>query len=573
MGAFDDIKTKQVLGTRVRGGVVPQTWEDKVAAEGGRSGNPVEDFVAGYGSAIPRMVRGIGQRIGAVSQEEADAANKADAPLLRSGPGAAGNILGNVAPGVAAAFAPGGNTVLGQGIIGGMFGAATPTSADESVTKNILNGAAFGAGAQIAGRAAPAAGAALTAPFTQGGRQRIVGNTLRQFSDGPLNVTPAQTPGWQATLAEATQDPGMAILTRGAQARSPDVARALAERQTEQNGAVVNAVRNIAGSPQERQWAEGVREMMSRPLYDEAMREGVDQGVADAMRPAIDSLMRRPAIMEARARAARIFGEQDMAQVDAGSVAGLQMLKQGLDDAIGAARNPGSAIGRRELEAMQQTRADLINVLAEVAPNLRRADVNYATFSRPLNEQAVGQELERRLTPALMDGQDIPGRVRADAFANALRNLDDQIPRITGYPGATVENVMSPGAMRTLEGARSDMARRAVSQEMGRGPGSNTGQNLAIGNVLEQSLGPTGLPTSWAQSILARTAASPLGLVYNRGAEQRVQEELARALLDPAYAQQLLSRGPTAINPRLLDAYRGALGGAAPGMLSYGMTQ
>jgi hypothetical protein len=253
-------------------------------------------------------------------------------------------------------------------------------------------------------------------------------------------------------------------------------------------------------------------------------------------------------------------------------VRGLQLVKQALDDVIEKSGSPASSIGKNQLRALEQTRGDLISVIQDIAPMQRQADYGYQVFSRDLNQMNVAKALDDKLTPALMDGMDVPGRFRAEQFANALRNLDDQIPKMTGYPGATVKNVMAPDAMKTLEGFRNDLGRRAASQEMGRGPGSNTAQNLAIGNVLERTLGPLGMPQSWVQGIasstLGKTAASPLGLVYNRGAEQRVQEELARALLDTGYAQQLLAKqfGPSALASGL---YRGALGAAAPAALSY----
>jgi hypothetical protein len=232
---------------------------DPISQSTGLSDSSIENAVAGYGAAIPRMVRGAGQRLGLVSQEEVDARNKEDSALLNSGAGMAGNLLGNVVPGVAAAFVPGANTVLGAGAIGGAMGAATPTSTDESALGNVALGAAGGAGGQVVGRMLPQMLGSLAAPFTDKGRQQITAKTLREFAQKPLNIQAAQTPGWQATLAEATQDPGVALLQRGAQARSPEVARSLAERGMEQNSAVVNAIRGIAGTPEQQAIAKELR--------------------------------------------------------------------------------------------------------------------------------------------------------------------------------------------------------------------------------------------------------------------------------------------------------------------------
>jgi hypothetical protein len=64
---------------------------------------------------------------------------------------------------------------------------------------------------------------------------------------------------------------------------------------------------------------------------------------------------------------------------------------------------------------------------------------------------------------------------------------------------------------------------------------------MASQNILKQLVGPTGLPDSWAESVIANTVVGkPLNLVYGGVAEPRIQQALAEALLDPAKARQFL---------------------------------
>lgn len=68
-----------------------------------------------------------------------------DAPLMQTSGGKVGNFLGTAAPAIAAAFIPGGQTLAGSALTGGILGAAQPTSGDESVTGNVVGGVAGGA--------------------------------------------------------------------------------------------------------------------------------------------------------------------------------------------------------------------------------------------------------------------------------------------------------------------------------------------------------------------------------------------------------------------------------------------
>lgn len=112
----------------------------------------MEKFVAGYGSAVPTLATGIGQRLGLVDQQEADQQKAMMAPLLDTKAGLLGSVAGNVAAAAPTAAIPGANTVTGSAAIGGLFGAAHPTAEGESVAGNVAMGAAGGAIGQKAGQ-------------------------------------------------------------------------------------------------------------------------------------------------------------------------------------------------------------------------------------------------------------------------------------------------------------------------------------------------------------------------------------------------------------------------------------
>lgn len=556
----DNMTKAQLQEVFARNGLLPShTPLESLPADPTSGMSGLEKFAAGMGKTYTGLARGtqqallapfeggaVGKRQAELSSQEAEA-RRLDAPLSATGAGKAGEIIGGATAFAPAAFIPGANTYAGSAAIGTLMGALQPTAEPGERTKNMAIGGAAGFGSQAVGRLLASlmqGGKALVEPLTAGGQDKIAGRTIRSFAGGPVKPAPAATPGWQPTLAEATQNPGVAVLQRGAESANPETARLLAERTFGQNAAAMDALEQIAGTPQQRSMAEGVRSYMGG-LYDTATSKAIDPAVAASVRPQIDSLMARPAMKQAAARAAQIFDERQLAQVDAGSVQGLQMLKQSLDDIIERAGSATSSIGKNELRALQQTRSDLISTMQQLAPDLRSADAIYAGLSRPVNEMAAGKVLTEKLRPALMDyAPGAPARLNAQQYANAMRNLEELLPGMTGYPGSTVANTFTPQNQQTMTGVAQDLAKRAAVADMARGPGSNTAQNLSTRNILRQVMGPLGMPEKWAESTMLQTLLKPLNLIYGGVGENAAQRRLAEALLDPQLAAKLAAAQP-----------------------------
>lgn len=145
-------------------------------------GDPTEGMsgldkaLAGYGRAWTNTGRGLGQLVGAIPQERVDDAARADAPLLKTGAGTAGNVLGNVAQ----MIAPGGAAMRGaqlaglgaraapiaaSAMTGGALGAALPTVGDETRLGNAAKEAALGAAGGAVGEG--------VAALARGGREAL----------------------------------------------------------------------------------------------------------------------------------------------------------------------------------------------------------------------------------------------------------------------------------------------------------------------------------------------------------------------------------------------------------------
>ena len=503
----------------------------------------IDKLRAGFAKAFADVGRGAGQLVGAVSPQEAAEARRIDAPLMETTGGRIGNVVGNIATAAPLAVAPGANTVLGATGYGALYGALQPWESTDELLANTVAGGGLSAAGVGAMRALPVVKRALIDPFRQAGQERIVGDVLRRtMGDAPMSFRPSVVPGVKRTVAEGTRNPALATLERSAQAASPEVSNALAARQLANNAAMESALGRIAGTERDRAMMRGVRGLMSEQLYKEAAQEGVDTGMATALKDQVDSLLSRPSIKRAISEAKDIFDERQIAQMESGSVEGLQLLKQSLDDMIEGAQKGVSTVGKNKLRAWQQTRSDLIDLMQEIVPKQREADRAFAAWSRPVNQMDVAEALRQKMVPALTEA----GGVRLTPSAAAKSVLRDDTALVKSAIGRTapLESVMTPEQMRVINGIVEDLGARAFAQEAGKVSGSPTAQYLSGANLLREVMGPLGLPQGWADTALGQTLGGRWLSAAAKPAETQIQQSLGRALLDPDYAQMLLTQSP-----------------------------
>lgn len=167
---------------------------------------------AGAGKAMVDMYRGGAQLLGADNQAEIDESKRLDAPLMNTGAGVVGNLVGNVAatalPGMGVAKAVSAVPKLAQIIAalqaarpvasavglgaatGGAMGALEPVATGGSRAANVATSAGIGA----AGGALPGVLARVVKPNTSDDVTRLL--------DEGVRLTPGQTMGGMAKAAE-----------------------------------------------------------------------------------------------------------------------------------------------------------------------------------------------------------------------------------------------------------------------------------------------------------------------------------------------------------------------------------
>lgn len=116
----------------------------------------VADFVSPRPQTLSSLVTG--QRIPSRVEQlraEVEEDRKRDAPLMSTGAGITGNLLGNVAMLAPTAMIPGANTVVGAGAIGGVAGLLQPSASTRETLVNAGLGAVGGAAGQAIANKVP----------------------------------------------------------------------------------------------------------------------------------------------------------------------------------------------------------------------------------------------------------------------------------------------------------------------------------------------------------------------------------------------------------------------------------
>lgn len=586
-----------------------------------------QKVLAGTGKAMTDAGRGVGQMVGLVDQKDIDEAKKLDAPLMNTGAGTAGNILGNAATLAPTAFIPGANTVRGAALINAIAGGIiTPGSAEDRGQSALFGGAGgaagIGAGKLFSGvgRAAKAA----AAPLTESGRNRIVGEVMRRAAgenvDGVINKLRGAAeliPGSAPTAAEVAESGGIASLQRAMSAANPE---AYTQRGMQSASARVNALRGIAGDEQKMQAAIAARKAAADPLYaaadravvtsDDQLREIMARLPNGTIEQAqnIARMTGRPIqfgrdIPESisyvggktetvpgshgHSRTIQLPGLLDSSGAPITTVSpaqsaqytgrGIDLIKKAIDDVVNT--NPTASIGKNAKSAGLGVKQDLVNWADNAIPEYGQARQAWAQGSRPISQMKVGQELLGKMQGPLADHGALASET-GSMYARALNDVrGNLVKNATGGIRQSLDDVMEPGQMATLNNVAQDLARKSNAQNLGRGAGSNTFQNFAMDNLAAQSGMPSGV-SMIANLIpglgsLGGVVKSAGNLVY-KSKDELMKQHMADLLLNPKAAAGVMEQAvqpgrigqalQNSIGPQNVDRLMG-VGSVAPGVL------
>ncbi len=551
----------------------------------------LDRVLAGAGKGMTDLARGAGERLGLVSPADVAASRQQDGPLMATTSGKVGNFIGQAVPIAAASvLVPGSGTLAGSTGIGATQGLLQPTTADESVLKNVAVGAAGGAAGYGAGKAIGAgvrAGKAAAQPFYESGKQQIIGRALnRAAGDNAPTVAnsleeaaapfvgPSQpglaratmgeiVPGSIPTVGQAAGNPGVAALERAAVATQPDVTNQVTAQLGQQNAARAGLLQDMAGTGGARDFAAAERAATSDQLYGQARANGVNPA---ALSPEAQANI---AQMQARIPAPILAEAKSLAQIngmpmdDTTSIAGMHYVKQALDDAISSAKASGNSTRAAALTGLQK---DYLAGMDALSPDYAAARATHAAMSEPINQMDVAQRLlDKSQNP-------LTGAIQPAAFA---RNLNDKTASAaTGFQGATLDNTMTNQQNNLLQAILEDLQRSSTAQNAGRGAGSDTVQKLAYSDLMKQAgavpgasavaKAATGIP------VLGRLA-DPIKDAYANAGDE-LSSRLAQTMMSPADAAAAMRAAAVGDEPnpllQLLTPYLLRTSGVAPAALA-----
>jgi len=403
-------------------------------------------------------------------------------------------------------------------------------------------------GALLAGMVAPggpklpitqraiAAPATVVQPFTQAGREVIVGNVLRKLATEPdlaasrLAQAEPLVPGVRPTTAATAFDPGLAGLETSLRSATFDPSNLFGARLSANQQALLDAFRRISGKPGSVAAAETKRTEVTRPMREEAFAAvTVDpvtfqSGVNLVVNKAIDNVMESPVGVRMDVESAMKWATERVAKGK--TPMSLYEVRKDLADAVQGKynqENPSLRLAKGQLKDVIKAVDDVIDASA---PGFRAYMDKFSKMSGPIDQMKMLQEIESRVTtgqPNLMTGEPVlaAGSLRRQ-LATKAKELDLKL---------------SIPAQKRLDNIIDEINRGMASTAPGvRAPGSNTFQNMSMGNLIGRVFSE-----SMADNTTLRTMTRPLDWLYKLP-DQQVQQLLVESMLDPKLASVLISK-------------------------------
>jgi hypothetical protein len=401
-------------------------------------------------------------------------------------------------------------------------------------------------GALLAGMVAPggpklpitqraiAAPATMVQPFTQAGREVIVGNVLRKLATEPdlaasrLAQAEPLVPGVRPTTAATAFDPGLASAETAI--RALDQSGAFATRLSANQQALLDAFRKISGKPGSVAAAEKKRTEVTRPMREEAFA-GVtvdpvtfQSGVNLVVNRAIDNVMSSPVGVRMDVESAMKWATDRVAR--AKTPMQLYEIRKDLAGAAGGKynqENPSLRLAGGQLKDVIKAVDDVIDASA---PGFKAYMDKYSKLSGPIDQMKMLQEIERKVTtgqPNLMTGEPV---LAAGSLRRQLANKAEELDLKLSIPAQTrLDNIIDEinrGMAATAPGVKA--------------PGSDTFKNMSMGNLIGRVFSE-----SMATNTTLRTMTRPLDFLYKLPDEQ-IQQLLVEAMLDPKMAAMMMSK-------------------------------
>lgn len=560
LGAADEIEAlargllPAMVSTRLGRAVTPA--DARTAAEGyGQTLSSVrlanqeyqrtDPFKAGVAEVAGALVPAVGATLATLPSGGAGGAAVAGPAIARTAPA--------VVPSMIRAGLLGG----AEGAVGGFM------SGEDNVGSRLESAAAPGAAGLVLGPLAPAAGRAfgvtktLVDPFFQSGKERLAGSVLNRFATNPSAAMQRLlagggeiVPGSKPMTSGIARDPGLAALQTPIRS-ALDTENLLAARASEQNAARIALLDRMAFGSAEKaaqradqglpgpalDYATAKRAAVTGPMRQDAFTFGTGAADAKGVVGQIDALLANPDNKQRTVQSAlndfktQVLGSMDK---DTGLIDPRALYSIRKD--IGLAQ-AGKLSGERSdyryaSSVLNDLKGALDDTIETAAPGYRDYMDQFRKMSIPIDQMEGLQAVRERAILGVPDvATGLPVLSQA-GFSRALDGRKKDLARLSPSQRANVNAILE------------DLNRAAAPTAPGvMPPGSSSIKNLSVANIIGNMFGE-----SMAANSLMQTVVQPINWLYKMP-EGDVQRLLVDAMLDPKLAGQLMQKAGAGVPP------------------------
>ena len=406
-------------------------------------------------------------------------------------------------------------------------------------------GAAGMVGAQAVGRGAKE----MVRPFTEQGREVIVGNILRQLAREPESAAARMetyvpgVPGYTPTAPQAARDIGLAGAIPAV--RAMDETGRFAAQQMQANQARINVLDRLAKDKDALAAAIAKRDEVTDPLREAAFAQSTvtpeifGSAIALNVNKTIDDILASPAgkrstvmsvVNDARKDISRASTPQELYEIRKD----LRAAAQGLLNKSGSG-GPDASAYKASKTQLEQIIKSVDETIEAAAPGYSDYLQKYSAASRGIERMEAAQDFRAKVkstTPMILDD---PSRateymLAQPAFVRAVRGIEN-------------ETKLSPTQVAVIKRVAKDLddATFRVTQE----PGSNTFKNLSIANVIGGIVGKQMFGEIPVAAQKGAGGFAALNWLYG-GPDDAIRAVVVDAMLDPKLAARMMRKATTA---------------------------
>jgi hypothetical protein len=384
-------------------------------------------------------------------------------------------------------------------------------------------------GAQVAGRAAKE----VVRPFTQGGREAIVGKVLEQLANAPkglaqrLEEYQPTIGGYKPTTAQASRDVG--LIAAETPIRAMDTTGQFAAQASQANKARMTILDRMAKDQDAVTQAITKRDEVTAPMREAAFAastqtpEQIQSATALVVNKQINNILNSDVGKRATVQKAMAFAQDSINRADTvGSLyevrKDLRAAAQGLLDKEGSAYS----LANKELNTVIRAVDDVID---SSAPGYKDYLSKYAQASKGIEKLEAAQTFRSKVLSTTPDPINVGDyMISQPSFQRAIRST-------------AKDTKLSEMQVRVLEKVGRDLD-DGVLNRSGKVPGSDTFKNLSTANVIG---GIIGKQMFGEVPSAVNKAVAPLNWLYN-GTDDQIRELLVQSMLDPKLASKLLTK-------------------------------